>query len=186
VVECNLAKVDVEGSNPFSRSIDTSSSITGHPMLDLFDEFKALITALETEQVDYALCGGLAMAVHALPRATVDIDLLIQGDALESVKRIAAALGYTYEADPMRFRGGDVEIRRVSKIDPASGDTLTLDLLLVTPATLHAWDTRQSLAWEEGTIRVVSREGLVELKSLRGSGQDLDDIALLQGEADED
>ena len=154
-------------------------------MLDLFDEFKALITALEAEQVDYALCGGLAMAVHALPRATIDIDLLIQRADLDAVKRIAGGLGYTFEATPMHFHGGDVEIRRVSKIDPGSGDTLTLDLLLVTPATLGAWDTRLSLAWEEGVVRVVSREGLVALKSLRASGQDLDDIALLQGDDDD-
>jgi hypothetical protein len=32
-------------------------------MLDLFEEFKALIGALEADEVDYAVCGGLAMAM---------------------------------------------------------------------------------------------------------------------------
>jgi hypothetical protein len=153
-------------------------------VLDLFDEFKVLIAALEAERIDYALCGGLAMAVHAMPRATVDIDLLIERQELPRVKRIAADLGYTFEAAPISFRGGDVEIRPVSKIDPASGDTLMLDLLLVTSATEPAWQTRQALIWEQGTVRVVSREGLIALKSLRGSGQDRDDIALLEGGRD--
>ncbi|HEY5934085.1 MAG TPA: hypothetical protein VIU61_05615 [Kofleriaceae bacterium] len=152
------------------------------PMLDLFDEFSALIAALEAEPVEYAVCGGLAMAIHALPRATIDIDLLIRGEDLPVVMRIANDLGYGVVASPMRFRGGDVEIRRVSKIDQESGDTLMLDLLLVTPATAQAWQSRQALSWERGTVRVVSRQGLIALKSLRGSGQDLDDIALLEGD----
>ncbi len=154
-------------------------------MLDLFDEFKALIAALDASAVDYALCGGLAMAVHALPRATVDIDLLIRPEDLVVAKDVARALGYTFEATPMSFRRGDVVIHRVSKIDPDSGDTLTLDLLLVTPATSGAWTSRLTLAWDQGLVRVVSREGLIELKSLRKSGQDLDDIALLQRGDDE-
>jgi hypothetical protein len=154
-------------------------------MLDLFDEFKALITALEAGHLDYALCGGLAMAVHSLPRATVDIDLLVDPVDLDRIKSLARSLGYTYEAGPMSFRGGDIEIRRLSKIDAASGDTLTLDLMLVTPAIQDAWATRQALAWEDGTVRVVSRAGLIALKSLRGSGQDQDDIALLEEDGDE-
>ncbi len=149
-------------------------------MLDLFDEFQALISALEAEPVDYALCGGLAMAVHALPRATVDIDLLVQRDDLPIVKRIANTLGYRLEAAPMRFHAGQIEIQRVSKIDPDSADVLTLDLLVVTPITTPAWETRQSLAWETGNVKVVSREGLIGLKLLRQSGQDLDDIAMLK------
>jgi hypothetical protein len=149
-------------------------------MLDLFDEFKALIGALEANGIDYAVCGGLAMAIHALPRATIDIDLLIQSTDLPVVMRIASGLGYSFEAGPMSFRRGEVEIRRVSKIDPESADTLSLDLLLVTPATNGAWESRQTLAWEGGKVRVVSRDGLIALKSLRNSGQDLDDIALLR------
>lgn len=155
-------------------------------MLDLFDEFKGLIVALEAERLDYALCGGLAMAVHALPRATIDIDLLVEASALAKVKAIARLRGYTHEADPMSFRGGEVEIRRLSKIDADSGDTLSLDLLLVTPATTSAWETREALAWEHGAVKVVSRAGLIALKSLRGSGQDLDDIKMLEEDDDAD
>ena len=34
----------------------------------------------------------------------------------------------------MSFSQGATEIRRISKIDPRDGETLMLDLLLVTPA----------------------------------------------------
>jgi len=149
-------------------------------MLDLFDEFRAVVSALGAQKIDYAVCGGLAMAIHAFPRATVDIDLLIRPADLGAVTTVARSLGYTLEAKPMTFKEGDVEIRRISKPDPELGDVLVLDLLLVTPATEEVWRTRVEVAWEHGTVWVVSRRGLVTLKSLRGSGQDLDDIEVLE------
>ena len=57
-----------------------------------------------------------------------------------------------------------------------------LDLLLVTPAILPVWKSRKEVAWEHGTLWVVSRDGLMALKSLRGSGQDLEDISRLKKE----
>ena len=38
-------------------------------MLDLYEEFRKLIGALDERHVDYALCGGIAMAVYDYPRA---------------------------------------------------------------------------------------------------------------------
>ncbi|MEP6912666.1 MAG: hypothetical protein ABI923_07920 [bacterium] len=53
-------------------------------MFDLYYEFRKLIATLDEHQIDYALCGGIAMAIYDRPRATVDIDLLIyQGRWME-------------------------------------------------------------------------------------------------------
>lgn len=149
-------------------------------MLDLFDEFVALVNALEVADLPYAVCGGLAMAIHGLPRATVDVDILVPIDAADSVLAAARGLGYSIPAEPMTFAGGAVEIRRVTKIDASSGDLLSLDLLLVTPGLSDTWVGRTKIGWERGEVWVVSREGLVALKKLRGSGQDQDDIKRLQ------
>lgn len=149
-------------------------------MLDLFDEFVALVAALEEAHLPYAVCGGLAMAIHGLPRATVDVDLLVPASAADSVLELARDLGYTAPSEPMTFAGGAVEIRRVTKLDGSSADLLSLDLLLVTPALEDVWADRTRIGWERGEIWTVSRTGLVRLKSLRGSGQDRDDIKRLQ------
>jgi len=152
-------------------------------MLDLYDEFAALVGALEAKQVEYAVCGGLAMAVHGLPRATVDVDLLVPAAAVQTVLACARDLGYTTPANPMRFADGAVETRRATKVDAGSHDLLSLDLLLVTPAIERIWTERIRVHWDLGELWVVSRHGLASLKRLRGSGQDLDDIKRL--EADE-
>jgi hypothetical protein len=44
-------------------------------MFDPYAELKALAAALEAEGIPYALCGGLALAVHGAPR--VDIQRLM-------------------------------------------------------------------------------------------------------------
>ena len=148
-------------------------------MLDLYYEFRQLITALDEHQIDYALCGGIAMAVYDRPRATVDIDLLILTQSLDGVMAIARALDYTILGLEMTFSGGAIEIRRVSKIDRETGHLLSLDLLLVTPEIQNIWNSRVQADWEGGTLSVVSRDGLIGLKKLRGSAQDNADIAAL-------
>ena len=58
-------------------------------------------------------------------------------------------------------------------------------MLLVTLATEEAWKSRTQFDWHDQIIKVVSREGLIALKSLRNSGQDQDDIRNLQQVEDE-
>jgi len=151
-------------------------------LLDLIEEFRTLIDALEAAGVDFAVCGGLAVAVHARPRATLDIDLLLPRDQIEGARDVARRLGYGIEAGRMVIRKDVVEIERLSKPDPETGDLLSLDLLVVTPVLASAWETRERVAWEHGTLPVVSRSGLAAMKRLRGSGLDLDDIRALEGD----
>ena len=148
--------------------------------MDLFDEFSELVAQFKKENVEYALCGGLAMAAYAYPRATLDIDILIEPETLEKVKSIALDLGFTFDAGLMRFCNSAVQIYRVSKIVPDSNDALMLDMLLLTPEIREVWEAKQILAWEKGDLSVVSPKGLIQLKSMRMSGQDQDDIQNLK------
>lgn len=151
-------------------------------MFDITEELLKLIAVLHESEIEYALCGGMAMAVHGQLRATIDIDLLIPSDSLDEVLKIAKPLGYNIRGKDMSFASGAVEIRRVSKIDPEDGELLSLDLLLVTPDIRTSWESRLEAEWEGGKLSVVSASGLIALKQLRGSGQDLADIEALTGE----
>ena len=61
-------------------------------MLDLYEELRRLIAALDEHKIEYALCGGLAMAIFDRPRATVDIDLLIEAESLVELIDLAKTL----------------------------------------------------------------------------------------------
>lgn len=140
----------------------------------------SIISALEERGIDYTVCDGIAMAVHGFSEQRSTLTLLILGESLEAVKGLTRTLGYTIEAMPMTFSRGAVEIRRVSKIDRETGIVLSLDLLLVTPEIIEIWQSRIGVAWESGYFWTVSRRGLMALKSLRPSAQDLADIERLK------
>lgn len=151
-------------------------SILSVRMIDLFEEFATIIQAFTANKLEYALCGGMALAVYGIPRATVDMDFLILPESAEEARKIAVDLGYKTEAGPMSLAQGKVQIRRFVKFDPDGEDFLSLDFLLVTPELLPVWEGRTRIAWESGSLGVISKAGLIEMKSLRNSGQDRDDI----------
>ena len=154
-------------------------------MPDLFENFRALVRILGDASIPFAVCGGLAMSIHAHPRATIDIDLLAPADAIPPLVETVASLGFVRRARaPMRLGGGEIVMHRLTKIVAGDPDVLSLDVIEVGGlVTARAWQTRVSAQWEGRPLTVVSREGLVALKRLRGSPQDLVDIVTLEGTA---
>jgi hypothetical protein len=105
---------------------------------------------------------------------------LLPRDQIDPAREVARRLGYEIETGAMMIRRNVIEMFDLSKPDPETGDLLSLDLLVVTPELEPMWETREQIAWAHGTVPVVSRAGLVAMKRLRGSGQDLDDIRMLE------
>lgn len=152
-------------------------------MATLLDELSQLISGLEKSEIEYALCGGLAMAVHGYARATLDIDVLIRPESLERAYEVGKEHGYDIRGLDISFKERAVEIRRVSKIDD-EGEVLSLDLLLVTPHVEDVWATKEIIDFAGGRLTVVSRAGLIKMKTLANRPQDLADIERLQSNAD--
>jgi hypothetical protein len=150
----------------------------------LYDELQMLVNALNDLGVDYAICGGLALAIHGVPRGTVDIDVLVMSEDVEKIVNMAKGLGYEMDAGEMRFSGGDIIIRRVSKLIPEFNTFMPLEMLHVTKRLEPIWKTRESLEWEHGVIKVISRNGLVEMKKISGRAQDMVDIENLEKKDD--
>jgi hypothetical protein len=149
--------------------------------LELFTELMALTNAFDAGGVDYALCGGLALAVHGAPRFTKDIDVLVLPSDAARAKGVAKALGFVAESLPMRFQATG-EMHRVVKFG-REGEILMLDLLLVGPELQPIWEARERRAVTGGAISVVSRPALVAMKLASGREQDLLDVKKLS-EAD--
>ena len=58
----------------------------------------AVLAALEREQVEYVLVGGIAVGLHGFERATNDIDLFVRPTD-DNVKRLRAALHTVFDDD---------------------------------------------------------------------------------------
>jgi hypothetical protein len=152
-------------------------------MSSLFQELSQLVSALEENKIEYAVCGGLALTIHGFPRATFDIDILIKEESLEKAFEIAEKQGFDIHGLDISFKERAVEIRRVSKIDE-DGEVMPLDFLLVTPFVEDVWATKDELVWEGKALSIVSREGLIKMKQLAARPKDLIDIERIQNEED--
>lgn len=157
--------------------------------LDLIEELERIVVAFEDGGIQYALCGGLALAAHGHPRMTMDIDLLIRAEQLPSAIALARNVGFDVPARKMIFglrTATPREVQRLSKIDPDTGGLLSLDLLVVAFELEDVWNGRIVAQWLEREIVIVSREGLATMKRLAGRPQDLADIDVLERTSEED
>ena len=148
------------------------------PVVTLFDELRGVLAAFDRDGIDYALVGGLAVAIWGAPRATKDIDLLIQPRDRDRAMQAAAGLGFTLAALPMEFKDGTT-MQRVTKID-ANADAMTLDLMLVDRSLAAAWQSRARLPFGDASVSVVSREALIGMKARAARPIDLVDVQNLQ------
>jgi len=143
----------------------------------LFDELATIITALDGAGIEYALVGGLAVAIWGAPRATADVDLLIRPESVEAALRAVAPIEFRFPALPMTFKDG-MTLQRVSKI--SDGVLLTLDLLLVNDDLEPIWASRQRFEVGGREVWVISREALIQMKAAAGRPQDALDIQNLE------
>jgi hypothetical protein len=150
--------------------------------VNLVDELHSLIESLDAAGVEYAVCGGIALAIHGRPRFTKDIDLLVRAADLERVESVARGRGFTLEGGRLSFARRTKEKREMLRLSKAEGSgLLTLDLILVGPILEEVWNSRRSLEWQGRKVWAVSREGLMRMKRLAGRPQDLVDLADLLG-----
>ena len=148
--------------------------------MDIHHELAGLVDALDKNGIDYAVCGGIAVALHGYSRFTKDIDLLVREEDVDAIKTIASKLGFLEDAGAIAFDKGapnERVVHRISKIE--ANNILTLDLIQSRPAFEDVWTDRELFQWQDGQIQVVSANGLAKMKRLAGRDQDLLDIKQL-------
>jgi predicted nucleotidyltransferase len=149
--------------------------------LKLRTELLRITQCLDDAGIDYALCGGLAVAAHGYPRLTKDIDLLIEENNVDSTHKALAKIEYDLSSGLIPFDTGTAKERRLYRVSKAEGrELVTLDLLVVTHVFQEIWMTRESVEVDSKPIKIVSRDGLIKMKQIAGRLQDLADIEALE------
>lgn len=149
--------------------------------MKLRNELLQITRCLDDAGIDYALCGGLAVAAHGYPRLTKDIDLLIQEENVESSHKVLAEIEYDLVSGLIPFDTGTEKVLRLYRVSKAEGrELVTLDLLVVTPVFRKIWMTRETIEIGSRPIKIVSKDGLIKMKRIAGRLQDLADIEALE------
>jgi len=151
-------------------------------MLDLYAELRRVVEALERAAVRYALVGGLAVSIYTRPRATEDIDLLLETNDVSRAMMALEPLGFRPAGQPMQVAAGRIHIQRLLMIDGT--DLLPLDLLTSSDREITALFTdRTAITLEGQPLWIAGLGALRALKRLRGSAQDRADLEALGPES---
>jgi predicted nucleotidyltransferase len=141
-------------------------------------DFKELLEEFAREKVEHVVIGGYAFAYHAEPRATKDLDILLEASD-ENLDRAARAL-LRYGApqnvvDATRILG-ETEVVYFGR------PPLRVDLLRSIDGVVASDVLKRAIAttWDATPIRVIALDDLIANKRAAGRPQDLIDVARLE------
>lgn len=147
----------------------------------LVDDMLDIIRVFDKNNIDYALCGGLAVALYGFVRFTQDIDLIILPEDLDKAQKVLTEIDYNLSSGIIPFKQPDGSFREISRISKAIGSELyTLDLMLCTGSLKDVWNDRELVELRGQDIKVVSKVGLISMKKEAGRNKDLLDIEELE------
>ena len=143
-------------------------------MLDrLADVFKSF----QDREVRYLVIGGIAAVLHGVPRATFDLDILID-PTRENADRLLAALTQAGLGTASLATAEGVLANEITVFK----DRIRLDVLISAPglAFEQAWIGRETMNYLGQEFFVVSRQDLIASKRASGRPIDLEDARLLE------
>ena len=148
--------------------------------MNVFEEFKRLVSELDKQAVRYALVGGVAMAFYTEPRFTRDIDILVDSDDFGKTKGILEKNGYFESASPSAFRNVAIELRRFLKVVNKE-DEMLIDILVAKDEEVRkVIQNAVEATSEEGRVMLANKKDMIWLKKMRNSKQDQADIEALE------
>ena len=141
-------------------------------------DFKELLEEFDREGVEAVVIGGYAFAFHAEPRATKDLDLLIEGSEENRARAARALARYGAPANVVEATRnlGETEVAYLGQ-PPLRIDLLrSIDGVAETDVFRHAVST----TWDGTRIRVIALDDLIANKRAAGRPQDVADVAKLE------
>ena len=148
----------------------------------MFDDFKDLLSAFNAANVRYLIVGGYAVSLHAQPRATKDLDILISADA-ENSRAVYSAL--------TKFGAPLAGLSAKDFMDPGNFFRMGTPPVMVDIMPRisgvefdDAWQRRVAVAIDDAlTVPFISRADLLAAKISAGRAQDLADVVALRESA---
>ncbi|MDI6840037.1 MAG: hypothetical protein QMD71_04150 [bacterium] len=154
--------------------------------------YEAVFRELNKHKVRYLVIGGIAVNLYGIPRATADLDLMVEMTS-ENLKKLITAieqLGYRPKvpvkaldfADPVKRKKWQAEKGMVvfNFFHPAKPFE-SIDIFVDNPIRFEiAEQNKKIVTAGEIKIPLISINHLIELKKVSGRKQDLSDIEHLQ------
>lgn len=147
----------------------------------MLSDYSELLSILNAHRVKYLVIGAYAVAIHAQPRATKDLDILVKADP-QNAKAVFTALA-EFGAPLEGLTCADFE--EPGPFFRIGREPVGVDILTAIPGVEFdaAWSRRVEEVFDEETnlhASFISREDLLAAKRAAGRRQDLADIEAIE------
>jgi hypothetical protein len=143
----------------------------------MLNRLKDVFASFQRHEVRYIVIGGIASVLYGVPRATFDLDILIDATP-ENTQHLLDAL--------LDAGMGTADLTNVNEILSNEitifKDRVRIDVQTSTPGLTFqdAWAHRNTLKYQGQSFYVASRQDLISSKKAAGRVVDLDDVRLLE------
>jgi len=143
----------------------------------MLNRLKGVFKSFQQHEVRYVVIGGIAAVLYGVPRATFDLDILIEATPKNAQRLlddlIDAEMGTATLTNVDEILANEITIFK---------DRVRIDVQISTPGLQFetAWERKQNMQYQGQTFYVVSLDDLIRSKRAAGRDLDLEDVRLLE------
>ena len=143
----------------------------------MLNRLQDVFKSFQQHDVRYVVIGGVASVLHGVPRATFDLDILIEATA-ENAQRLLAALVEAGFATATMTNAQDVAAHEITVFS----DRVRIDVQTRTPGISFqdAWRNRKTITYQGHDFFVLSKGDLIASKRASARPVDIEDVGLLE------
>lgn len=143
----------------------------------MLNRLVGVFASFQRHRVKYLVVDGIAAVLYGVPRATFDLDILIEASP-ENTRRLLDALSEAGLATASLISAEELVENEITVFQ----DRVRIDVQTWTPGLYFdtAWEKRSEMEYGGQSLYVVSREDLISSKRAAGRDVDLEDVRLLE------
>ena len=148
----------------------------------MLQRLQGVFKSFQSHGVKYIVIGGVAAVLHGVPRATFDLDILIEPTRENAENLLKALLAADLETasliSPENLLANEITV---------FNDRVRIDVQTSTPGLAFdtAWKNRVTLEYQGQPLLVASRHDLIASKTAAGRDIDLQDVRALAAAGDD-
>lgn len=143
----------------------------------MLNRLQDVFRSFQQHDVKYVVIGGIAAILYGVPRATFDLDILIEATP-DNAKRLIDALTDAGLATASMTTVRDLLANEITIFK----DRVRIDVQTSTPGVVFsdAWRRRKIMVYQGQEFSILSKADLILAKCAAGRDIDLEDVRLLE------
>ncbi|MBA3513638.1 MAG: hypothetical protein H0T77_04590 [Pyrinomonadaceae bacterium] len=143
----------------------------------MLDQLQSVFASFQRYEVKYLVIGGIAAVLYGVPRATFDLDILIEPNG-DNSQRLLDALANAKLGTASMTTAEEILATEITVFK----DRIRLDVQTSTPGLVFAgaWERRVTMSYRGQQFYVVARDDLIASKRAAGRTVDLEDVRILE------